>query len=145
MKSFCCFIFSLLCWPTLLLAQSDLAIQEAFRTYGVRSDATEVIIEGHRLKPYRLSRFHSLEIKSPPPACVKAVEQMVQSDTQHSLHSEGRLGQGTNGSAFFEIPCRRHQHAYIFYRLTEQKLVLIYIEGQAGLKELKSNFKKDNK
>lgn len=142
MKSFCCFILSLLCWPALLSAQSDLAIQEAFRKYGVRSDATEVLIEGRRLKPYHLSRFHSLEIKSPPPACVKAIEEMVLTDTQHSLHSEGRLGQGANGSAFFEIPCRKHLHAYIFYRLSEQKLALIYIEGQADLKELKLNFKK---
>lgn len=142
MKRTFCLILTLLCWPALLPAQTGLAIQEAFSKYAVRSDATEVIIEGSRLKRYRLSRFHSLEIKDISHGEPERIEALIRLDTKSYLSREGNMGNTPVTSVFYEIPGKGRLHCYIFYRRTEGKLVLIYIEGHAEINELKHFFQK---
>ena len=141
-KTLLLILLLMMCCPALLWAQSDLAIQEAFRRYAVRSDVTEVLIEGNRLKPYRLSRFHSIEIKDATHGETDHIVSLVRRDTEQCLSREGQLSVGSPASAIFEIRGRRNLHRYIFYRSSDEKVTLIYIEGRAAMEELKRYFKK---
>jgi len=49
------------------------------------------------------------------------------------------------GHKLYELPQRKGTHYYIFYRCSSQSLILIYIEGKASLKQIKSQFLKNAK
>ena len=142
MKKTLLIILLMLCCPFGLSAQTGLAVQEAFRHYAVRSDVTEVLIEGSRLKPYHLSLFHSIEIQDASHGEADHIVSLIRRDTVRCVSSEGRLSAGPAASAFFEIPGRRNLHRYIFYRCSDERVTLIYIEGRAAMAELKRFFKK---
>ena len=61
----------------------------------------------------------------------------MQTDAKQAiLHEEH------GGHKLYELPGRKGMHYYIFYCCTEQSLILIYIEGKASLKQIKSYFLK---
>lgn len=125
---------------TSALAQKGLAIQSAFDELAVRQNATEVVMGAGRLKNYKLSLFHSLEIKNPTAAEQRRVEALLRTDAEHAtLHEESA------GHKLYELPQRKGIHRYIFYRQTSQSLILIYIEGKASLKQIKEQFLKNEK
>lgn len=118
-------------------AQKGLAIEAAFEEMAVRQNATEVVMGAGRLKKYRLSLFHSLEIKNPTATERSRIEALIQSDAcQAVLHEEN------GGHRLYELPRQGGVHSYIFYRLGPQSLILIYIEGKASLEQIKSQFLK---
>ena len=118
-------------------AQKGLAIQSAFDELAVRQNATEVVMGAGRLKNYKLSLFHSLEIKNPTANEQKRVEMLLRTDAEQAiLHEE------TAGHKLYELPGRKGLHYYIFYRCSNQSLTLIYIEGKASLKQIKEQFLK---
>lgn len=118
-------------------AQRGLAIQSAFDELAVRQNATEVVMGAGKLKKYRLRLFHSLEMKSPSPVERSRIETLVQTDAAQAI-----LREETAGHRLYELQQRKGMHYYIFYRCTEQSLILIYIEGKASLKQIKSYFLK---
>ena len=118
-------------------AQKGLAIQSAFDELAVRQNATEVVMGAGKLKKYRLRLFHSLEMKSPSPVERSRIETLVQTDAAQAI-----LREETAGHRLYELQQRKGMHYYIFYRCTEQSLILIYIEGKASLKQIKSYFLK---
>lgn len=118
-------------------AQKGLSIQSAFDELAVRENATEVVMGAGRLKNYKLSLFHSLEIKNPTASEQKRVETLLQKDAEQAiLHEE------TAGHKLYELPGHKGLHYYIFYRCSSQSLILIYIEGKASLKQIKEQFLK---
>lgn len=118
-------------------AQKGLAIQSAFEELAVRQNATEVVMGAGRLKNYKLSLFHSLEIKNPSANEQQRIEALLLTDaTQAILHEESA------GHKLYEFPQRKGMHYYIFYRCSSQSLILIYIEGKASLKQIKEQFLK---
>ena len=128
-------IFQSLCLG--MLAQKGLAVQAAFDELAVEKNATEVLLGPGRLKEYHLSLFHSLEIKRPSASQQRRIEALVQKDAaQAILHEESA------GHSLYELPQRKGTHCYIFYRCTDQSLILMYIEGKATLKQIKSYFLK---
>ena len=128
-------ILILLGMCTNVYAQKGLAIQSAFDELAVRENATEVVMGAGRLKRYKLSLFHSLEIKNPTASERKRVETFLQADAEQAiLHEEGA------GHKLLELPRRKGLHRYVFYRQTSQSLILIYIEGKANLEQIKGNF-----
>ena len=128
-------IFQSLCLG--MLAQKGLAVQAAFDELAVEKNATEVLLGPGRLKEYHLSLFHSLEIKRPSASQQRRIEALVQKDgAQALLHEESA------GHSLYELPQRKGTHCYIFYRCTDQSLILMYIEGKATLKQIKSYFLK---
>ena len=170
-KTFIPLLLMLLLGVTMARGQSGLAVQEAFRRYAVRSDVTEVVIEGNRLKPYRLSRFHSIEVGDASHGEAEYIASLIRRDTvgcvshegalqappaASDIHSgrvqappaasdihTGRVQAPPAASACFELPRRRSLHRYIFYRSSAGKVLLIYIEGRADMTDLKRFFKKD--
>ena len=100
---------------------------------------TEVLLGAGRLKEYRLSLFHSLEIKRPSAGQRRRIDALVQKDAAQAL-----LHEETAGHCLYELPQRGGTHCYIFYRCTEQYIILMYIEGKATLKQIKSYFLKQS-
>ena len=92
-----------------------------------------------RLKEYHLSLFHSLEIKRPSASQQQRIEALVQKDAAQAL-----LHEETAGHSLYELPQRKGTHCYIFYRCTDQSLILMYIEGKATLKQIKPYFLKQS-
>ena len=131
------FILMLLGIHICMLAQKGLAVQAAFDELAVRQNATEVVMGAGKLKKYRLRLFHSLEMKCPSPAERRRIETLVQTDAAQAI-----LREETAGHRIYELQQRKGMHYYIFYRCTEQSLILIYIEGKASLKQIKSYFLK---
>jgi hypothetical protein len=118
-------------------AQKGLSIQSAFDELAVKQNATEVVMGAGRLKNYKLSLFHSLEIKNPSAIEQQRVEALLRTDVEQAiLHEE------TAGHKLYELPQRKGTHYYIFYRCSNQSLTLIYIEGKASLKQIKEKFLK---
>jgi len=118
-------------------AQKGLAIGAAFDELAVKKNVTEVVMGARRLKMYHLNFFHSLEIKNPSATEQHYIETLIQSDATHAiLHEENA------SHKLYELPERRGMHYYIFYRCSSQSLILIYIEGKASLKQIKSYFLK---
>lgn len=120
-------------------AQKGLAIQTAFDELAVRQNATEVVMGAGRLKEYRLSLFHSLEIKCPAATEQQRIEELIRRDAAQAIMQEKSVGH-----TIYELPARKGTHHYIFYRSSSQSLILIYIEGKANLKQIKSFFLKSN-
>lgn len=120
-------------------AQKDLAIKAAFDEMAVKENATEVLMGAGRLKKFHLSFFHSLEIKNPSATEQQRIEKLIQSDASQAIQHEESAGH-----KLYELPQRKGTHYYIFYRCSSQSLILIYIEGKASLKQIKSQFLKVN-
>lgn len=130
-------VFQSLCLG--MLAQKGVAVQAAFDELAVEKNVTEVLLGAGRLKEYRLSLFHSLEIKRPSARQQQRVDALVQKDAAQAL-----LHEETAGHCLYELPQRGGTHCYIFYRCTEQYIILMYIEGKATLKQIKSYFLKQS-
>jgi len=118
-------------------AQKGLAIQSAFDEMAVRQNATEVVMGAGRLKKYRLSLFHSLEMKNPSASDRTRIEALVQADSKQAIRHEEN-----GGHRLYELQGVKTTHRYIFYRPDGLSLILIYIEGKASLEQIKSQFLK---
>ena len=133
-------ILFLLVLPGSLLgawAQKGLAIQAVFDEMAVKKNVTEVVMGPGRLKNYKLSFFHSLEIKEASETERQRIETLMGKDVARAvLHEE------TSEHKLYELPQRKGTHYYIFYRRTGQTITLIYIEGKASLNQIKNYFQK---
>lgn len=131
-------IMAILLSCTLTWAQKGLAIQQAFDELAVRDNATEVVMSQGRLKDFRLSFFHSLEVKAPTDAERHCMERCLQADATKALQrEEGQTHQ------FYEMPQQKGLHRYILYRRSDKAVTLIYLEGKATLRQIKTFFQKN--
>ena len=133
-----------------LAAQSGFHIGPLFgNRYQNRKDATEVLLRGKRVKPYKLTLFRSLTLQ-PQGREATTLEQLVLKDGQTAIDKEVSLRNGHVYYAFYQLPMAKGQKRYLFFRnnalapTRSQKadLTLIYMEGSATLSELKQYFKK---
>ena len=129
-------------------AQAGLHIANLFgERFRYRKDATEVVIGGDRLKPYKLNLFRSLTIK-PSAAEVNEFEASVKADVVGALDREAGLRQGRLYYGFYRLRSAGTTNRFIFYRNNTLRagasptLTLIYMEGNATLAELKQRFAK---
>lgn len=126
-----------------VLAQEDMAISRAFSKYAVLQNATEVILSGKRLQPYKMQLFHSLQLSKPTAHQLKDIQQMVAEDTRQTLmHDESQNSNGSALTVTYQLVPKRRTKRYIFLRQDSEKLTLIYIEGKAEMSDLKAFFKK---
>ena len=132
----------LLCCNVLsLFAQTSLHIEPLFREYAVREDATEILLTGKALKEYKLTDFHSLEIRSLETKDVLRIEQKLSADVATAIIHEENKREGRLLYGLYELPSSK-QHIYIFYRHKPERLTLIHIQGRATVDEMKAIFKK---
>lgn len=126
-----------------LLAQ-QLRIDRVFQQYSVQENAREVVMSGKTVKKdYRITLFHSLDLSKPSAREVADVESAVEHDTRKTLErEEKRSRDGQLQSGFYALKGKKRLRRYIFYRRGADKVSVIYIEGRATMKEMKSMFKK---
>lgn len=151
MKHSLILMLCLLCFGSLpLSAQKDLQIGKFFdSSYGKRKDATETLIKGKQLKPYKMTLFRSLTL--PIHAVnIAELEKAIKTDTKEAIDKEA----GSKGArlyyGFYQLRPIDKTRRYLFFRNNslnpttsrQNTLTLIYMQGSATLDELKSKFAK---
>ena len=141
----------LLCFALPSAAQRGLHVEPLFgSSYGKRKDATEVMLKGCSLKPYKLTLFRSLSFV-PSAVEAKSVEQKVLADAKGAVDKETVNRKGQLYSGFYPLTPPSGQRRDLASRTTALAaaptarapgLLLIYIEGTATPQELQSFFKK---
>ena len=100
-------------------AQKGLSIQKAFDELAVKKNVTEVVMGPGRLKDYKLSYFHSLEIKAPTAEEKNRIETLLKDDAAKAV-----LHEQTAEHRLYELPQHKGMHYYIFYRHSPNPLPL---------------------
>ena len=131
----------LLLWCSIVCAQNDCHIGPVFGRYAVWENVTEVQMSGKVLKAYRLNIFHSLEIRQPLASTVADIEQQVRADARTAICHEQNEQDGRLRYGLYELKTKK-KYAYIFYRNSDDRLTLIYLQGPATVDELRRFFKK---
>lgn len=122
-------------------AQSTLAVGSLFDgRYRNRPDATETVISGEALKAYNLTTFRSITLTGSDTGW-QEIEKMVKRDGRDAVNKEEKIVNGRLLGAFYELPRQNGKHRYLFYlnRIINggDKVMIIYLEGKAGLKEVR--------
>ena len=141
----------LLCFALPSAAQRGLHVEPLFgSSYGKRKDATEVMLKGSSLKPYKLTLFRSLSFV-PSAVEAKTVEQKVIADAKGAVDKETVNRKGQLYYGFYQLKPASGQRRYLIYRnnalaasptADSPGLLLIYREGTATPQEVQSFFKK---
>lgn len=148
MKRILILLFILL--PATLAAQQGLHIASLFgkdSPLAKRKDVTTILLSGKQLKSYNLSLFHSVQVGQPTAADIQQFEKAIKADIAASKDKQ-IMKRGAN---LYYVFCQLKSqpsgiHRYIIYRNKGashdggKDLHLIYIEGKATAKELKSMF-----
>lgn len=130
------------------MAQRGLQIASLFDgCYHGRTDATEVVLKGRKLRPYHLTLFRSLTLK---PSATEAadIERRVKQDVRNAKDKEVGMKGGRLYYGFYQLSGTSDTHRYLFYRnnallqSSDASLTLIYMEGSATLDELRKHFGK---
>jgi len=129
-----------------MAAQDGLHINGIFNgPYRNRKDATEVLLKGARLRPYRLTYFRSLSFL-PSAAELADLERRVKTDANRAVDRESATKGGHLYYGIFQLaPAGKHRR-FIFFRNNglsrngKKGVTLIYMEGNTTLKDLKKDF-----
>lgn len=140
-------LFLLLC-SLPLQAQKNLNISSLFNgQYRNKEDATEVLMKGRKLVPYKLSLFRSLTLNTGT-VNVSQIEKMVKADGAKAIDKEVGSRSGRLYYAFYQLKPSGENCRYLFYRNNslqtgngkKNTLTVIYMEGTATIEELKRTF-----
>lgn len=135
-----------------LYAQKGLHIAPFFNgQFHNRNDATEILLKGHKLEPYRLSLFRSITLSAAAPE-VRTIEQAVLADGATAIDKEMSYS-GANKHlyyGFYQLKRSGSVRRYLFFRNNslnpphsrKHTVTLIYMEGTASIEDLKRNFGK---
>ena len=148
MKRILILLFILL--PATLAAQQGLHIASLFgkeSPLAKRKDVTTILLSGKQVRTYNLTLFRSVQVGQPPAADIQQFEKAIKADIASSKDKQIMR----RGERIYYIFCQLSDlpggiHRYIIYRNKGashdggKDLHLIYIEGKATAKELKSMF-----
>jgi hypothetical protein len=117
-------------------AQAGLKIQEVFRQYGKKRNATMVELSGEMLETYGMSHYKSIAVKADPEA-LNFTRQCLEADRQGARKIKEVTDEGNIISAYYQLPGNRELNRFILFRVNRQKtLTLIYIEGDLDSEDL---------
>lgn len=110
-------------------------------------NATEVLMKGRKLAPYKLSLFRSLTLNTGR-VNVAQIERLVRADGAAAVDKEVGLRSGHLYYGFYQLKPVGKTRRYLFFRNNSLKpgsgrtstLTIIYMEGTATINELKRNF-----
>lgn len=113
--------------------------------YRTNPNASETIVSGKALKPYDLDCYHGLTIVDAPDEA-KVIELAVNRDSDRAVDREVSYREGKLYYAFLTIKPEGKKNRYIFYLNQHlsggNKIILIYMSGNAGTEKIKSMLKK---
>ena len=125
------------------VAQKGMNVAALFGSgYQNRKDVTEVIVEGKRLKPFKLSLFRSAYNAG----LAAEMERLVKLDGKNASDKEEGMIGGKLYYAFYSFPDGKGGYRHLFFRnnLLKQgskpETTVVYMEGKATLGELKKMF-----
>lgn len=129
-----------------IMAQEPLSSLSLFDgRYNNRKGAVEVQVKGKKLKPYNLTLFRSLTLKTDP-AEIQKISGMIESDSRKATEKEtGNIG-GKLYYGFFCFGGNSETNQYLFFRnaylrdKNNPEIIVIYMEGYAKLDEIKKMF-----
>ena len=130
-------------FPVMAIAQKDLHIAPYFDgRFNKNRQVATLIVKGKPLKAYSLSLYRSMTFESNMPVTGK-IESAVLADSRQAIDKEtGYIG----GKLLYGFYCLKPENGkkrplrYIFYRRTEEKCILVYMEGNTTLDYLKKMF-----
>ena len=139
------FIIMLMCYND-IIAQEPLSSLSLFDgRYNNRKGAVEVLVKGKKLKPYNLTLFRSLTLKTDATE-IQKISEMVESDAKKATEKEtGNIG-GKLYYGFFCFGGNKETNQYLFFRNAylrdkdDPEIIVIYMEGYAKLDEIKIMF-----
>ena len=148
MKRILILLFILL--PATLAAQQGLHIATLFgkdSPLAKRQDVTTILLSGKQVRTYNLTLFRSMQVGQPTAADIQQFEKTLKADIASSKDKQIMR----RGERIYYIFCQLSDlpggiHRYIIYRNKGashdggKDIHLIYIEGKATAKELKSMF-----
>lgn len=137
------FILMICLFPAMAVAQKDLHIAPYFDgRFNKNRQVTTLIVKGKPLKTYNLTLYRSMAFESNMPVTSK-IESAVLTDSKQAIDKEtGYRG----GKLLYGFYClkpeagKKRPLRYIFYRRTEEKCILVYMEGNTTLEYLKKMF-----
>lgn len=146
MKRICLLIVMLgTLWPA--VAQKNSRIGEVLDELRRHPNATEVVVKGKELKPYKLSYFRSVTV-NPRHADLGSILRLVKEASDKAMDKEEGLLGGELYYGFYCLPPVKEQNRYLFYRNATLKkgtprseVTLVYMEGYATLEQLKEMFR----
>lgn len=140
----------LICVSSTVSAQNGLAVAKVFDgRYRNNSNAVEVIVKGRKLKPYKLTTFHSLTLHNSPDDA-KWIASLVAADGKRASDKEVGLVRGKLYYGFYMFINSGNKGApyrYLFFRDSsvrdnkDKEMTVVYMEGSASIAELKKMFK----
>lgn len=144
MKRMYLFLLAMFCLLS-LQAQEGLQVCPFFNS---KANVTEVQVKGKELKPFNLTLFRSLTLKSHSEEAIK-MEHSVLKDAEKAIDKEeGRIGGRLYYGFYCLKPTDKGCYRYLFYRNQalrkenkQEEVTLVYMEGYATLDELKRMFK----
>ncbi|MCD8387302.1 MAG: DUF6108 family protein [Bacteroidales bacterium] len=127
-------------------AQKGLAIEELFDgRYKKDPQAVVTNVRGDALNKYDLSLYRSISIQDRETDIPQMVE-LVTTDGSQAVDSETSYRGGALYYAFYRLPRRNDRNCYILYLNQHldkgDKVLLIYLEGEANTKQVKAMLKK---
>lgn len=133
-----------LCVTAALSAQETLNGAQVFDGRFRSADyATETSIQGSQLKPYNLTLFRSLTVTGQP-AVAQTLSDLVSADSQHAVNKEEKIrGNRINYGLYEFKPVQKGKPGrFLFFFSNNRKAVLIYMEGNTNLDNIKHLIKK---
>lgn len=126
-------------------AQSGLAINALFDgRYRNLDNATEIVVTGQKARSISLNAYHSLTITGDA-AAERLVTRLVAADGAKAKSKDVEYRAGGLYYGFYELQPVRFNNRYIFFlnqnlakRNPEDKVILIYMEGNVSAKYIKS-------
>lgn len=143
-----CLVASIVILPA-AHAQKGLSIEQAFTPeYTMLPESTETLLKQSRLHNISLSLYRALSIAGNADKAF-AVERMVISDGRRATSKEVRYSSGHLVYGLYVLPQRKGENRYILFlngNLTGSgKMLLLYLEGEASVSDIKKLINKGNK
>lgn len=126
------------------MAAQELSSQQAFDgRYRDADYATETVVQGSQLKPYGLTLYRGLTVTNQPQV-IRQLSDLVQVDSRNASDKEERLSGGRINYGFYEFKpeASGRPKRFVFFFSRPNKAVLIYMEGDTDMANIKRLIKK---
>lgn len=143
MKKIICILLWSLISSSALLAQEGLNINKVFDgRFRNSPNAVETIVTGKKMQSFNLTLYHSLTVKDDV-AATALIEQLVRKDGVSAIDKEVVFKDGHLYYGFYTFTPQNKINRYLFFLNQQQnnKVVVIYMEGKATMKEIKNMIK----
>ncbi|MDE5775013.1 MAG: hypothetical protein K2H51_01620 [Malacoplasma sp.] len=145
MKRIAIALLVVICGHIACMAQKGLAINRLFDgRYHKDSCAVETMVRGAAVQKYGLDLYRSVTITGRPSDANEMVS-LIRSDVKNAVDSEESYKDGKLYYGFYSLG-GKSANRYILYlnqHVAEgDKIVLLYLEGDAGVKQVKRMLKK---